>query len=228
MEEQKETDLSNLRGLVGSLRRFYERSRVYKIICRAMKGGYVDQVFSRFGKDLLSGAMLVESVKDEYVEIVKVLLEYGADVHTGGDTPMYCAVIAENVKLIKLLLDHGADVKMAFEKMYVYQICNIYDAEVFSLVIRAGLNVKDLFGKRPEKFSECVLWKIISWGYWHRDLNKGGYDFVSVINENHKEMEERMSKDFKKVLRHRLWSFEILKSRKDIFPGDVLIHITMD
>jgi serine/threonine-protein phosphatase 6 regulatory ankyrin repeat subunit B len=51
--------------------------------------------------------------QEEYLEIVKLLLENGAKIDARekyGDTPLLCAVRAKAKKIVKLLIEHGAKV----------------------------------------------------------------------------------------------------------------------
>ncbi|MEJ2663720.1 MAG: ankyrin repeat domain-containing protein [Spirochaetia bacterium] len=57
---------------------------------------------------------LIKSVMLRYYDLVKVLLEYGADVNFRtsryGKTPLLMAVINEDLPMVRLLLTHGAEV----------------------------------------------------------------------------------------------------------------------
>jgi ankyrin repeat protein len=49
------------------------------------------------------------------IELVKLLLEYGADVNSKDDdgyTPLSIACKYKNTELVKLLIEHGADIDM--------------------------------------------------------------------------------------------------------------------
>lgn len=67
------------------------------------------------------GAPLLNAVDNNYPEIVELLLDAGANIHTGGvlprwhtsyvfDAPLMIAIYNNNLEMVKLLLDHGADI----------------------------------------------------------------------------------------------------------------------
>jgi ankyrin repeat protein len=63
----------------------------------------------------------IESSEDEYLEIVKLLLENGAkDVidtpEQYGHTPLSCAMGVGAKKIVKLLIEHGAKVDPELQK----------------------------------------------------------------------------------------------------------------
>ena len=49
------------------------------------------------------------SSKDGYTDVVKLLLDHGADVHAYGDEALIWTSERGHNDVIKLLLDHGAD-----------------------------------------------------------------------------------------------------------------------
>ena len=49
------------------------------------------------------------------VEILKILIEYGADINhnsTEDGIPLYLAVQAENVEIVKILVDAGCELNL--------------------------------------------------------------------------------------------------------------------
>ncbi|XP_058812737.1 putative ankyrin repeat protein RF_0381 [Topomyia yanbarensis] len=61
--------------------------------------------------------LLYQAVRNNNLEIVDLLLEFGANVHLGlpinGETPLHLAIYNKNVKIARHLIEHGADLTSA-------------------------------------------------------------------------------------------------------------------
>src|SRR5439155_8059315 len=55
----------------------------------------------------------------ERLALARWLLEFGSDVHQGGDGPLMRAALSdERIPMLKLLLEHGADVNALWDGRY--------------------------------------------------------------------------------------------------------------
>ena len=83
------------------------------------------------------------------IELVKLLLEHGADVNIKDDvdrkTPLYNACYKNKLNIAKLLLKHGADVniKDGYGLTPLYNACYYNNIELIKLLLEHGAG-KDL------------------------------------------------------------------------------------
>jgi len=54
--------------------------------------------------------LFIEMIDDNNIEMVKVCLKHGADVHADDDRALRWAAHYGYTEIVKLLLDHGADI----------------------------------------------------------------------------------------------------------------------
>ncbi|WP_353279746.1 ankyrin repeat domain-containing protein [Wolbachia endosymbiont (group B) of Xanthorhoe designata] len=75
-----------------------------------------------YARDKVNRTFLHWSVENGHVDIVKLLLDYGADVNAqlagkySGVTPLHFAVLGHHTNIVKYLLDYGADVNVKAKK----------------------------------------------------------------------------------------------------------------
>jgi ankyrin repeat protein len=92
-----------------------------------------------------------------YLECVKLLVKYGANIHTinaQGETPLHLS--EENVKICKFLLDNGANIHQKdYEKSTVLlnAASTPNNLEVLMLLISYGaeVNTQDAYGNTPQR-----------------------------------------------------------------------------
>lgn len=85
------------------------KNRHFKVVEALLKHGAEPNVSSKYGITSVCCAVLWGNIK-----ILKILLEYGADVNKGSEnkymTPLMYASVCGKYKTVKLLLEYGADV----------------------------------------------------------------------------------------------------------------------
>jgi ankyrin repeat protein len=91
---------------------FWESVRNYypEIVEPFLKKGRVSQNEKNYALNRTIDGLRNTKFEDRAIEIVKLLLKYGADVHYGGDVPLYTAVEINFPEMVKLLIQNGADV----------------------------------------------------------------------------------------------------------------------
>jgi hypothetical protein len=86
-----------------------------RIMTNAISNGHLNfvQLLLEYGCDTLGA--VTEAAKKGYEDIVRVLLQSGADVNEedGGLSPVCCAVLREHTSMFYFLIDHGANVPSA-------------------------------------------------------------------------------------------------------------------
>ena len=85
---------------------------------------------------------LVRAVEKKYVEVVKLLLDNGADVHVTNDAPLYAAAKEGMSDIIRLLLEYGADAS-AGESIALRRAIYNKDVETVKLLLEHGVDVND-------------------------------------------------------------------------------------
>ncbi len=109
-------------------------------------------------KDSLGRPPLQNPCWDGNIEMVELLLSYGADVNAQNRdnvTPLHSATSKGDPRVIKLLLEHGAEVnaktKNSSTPLHIAAEFRFIDTNVADLLLRYGadVNAKDSEGKTP-------------------------------------------------------------------------------
>lgn len=82
--------------------------------------------------------LLIWTVNKNKNQIVKFLLQNGADIHYAHDKALYIASLNGNVSLVKLLLENGANNK----DTVLVEACNNKSVEIVKLLLENGANVQ--------------------------------------------------------------------------------------
>lgn len=85
--------------------------------------------------------LLTIAVEKGVPSIVKMLLDAGADVHFGDDTPIRNAVSSGNKEIVKILIDAGANVNVDNGSPLYYAITETNDIELLKMLLDAGAKV---------------------------------------------------------------------------------------
>ena len=90
---------------------------MYDQLCLAVESGYVDivKLLISAGADIHKSNDYVFRLASEFghEDVVQLLLEHGADVHSYDDLALKLAVRHGYTNTVKVLLEHGADVNAA-------------------------------------------------------------------------------------------------------------------
>jgi ankyrin repeat protein len=78
---------------------------------------------------------MVDAVKGNNFEIVKLFIEAGADLNVDGNTPLIESIKKGCVELANFLIEHGADVNINDGTT------PLYHAEIYKLLIDKGANL---------------------------------------------------------------------------------------
>ena len=101
---------------------------------------YVDRPFT----------VLVHATRKNDLELVKLLVEKGARVDGGGDTPLRIAVNNRNVEMVNFLLKKGADVNKAWSFGTAIETAAWNDdIEMVKLLAKSGAEVNTRSGPTP-------------------------------------------------------------------------------
>lgn len=87
---------------------------------------------------------LMQAIHQSEIEIVRFLLEAGADIHSSTyfeDTPLGLAISKGNLKIILLLLQAGADPNNGGLQSPLYLAISIEDFEITRILIDSGADV---------------------------------------------------------------------------------------
>lgn len=197
----------------------------------------VKQGHGKPDQDMLD-KVLISAIINDNLDLLKEFISFGADVHYKNERPLFVAICHNRVGMINELLRYGASIDGMLKKVNLEFMLKVdLVPGLIEILLRLGLYDKVTEDKMPRDLSKKNLRLLISWGWWHEDLNrKEGYEYVSYLGIEHKikETVERMSERFWGIIRTRLWMYDILKSIRDedgtkkerkIYSGDVLLKI---
>ena len=149
-------------------------------------------------KDTNGETPLYLACENSHTELVKLLLEHGADANIKseyGYTPLYRACDKDNTEVVKLLLEHGADVnsKDNYGNTLLYSACKNNNTELAKLLLEYGADVNNknkyggtlLYWACLKNNTELVK-LLLDYGAW-KDLNVN--NLPNYIT-NRKEIEE--------------------------------------
>ena len=149
-------------------------------------------------KDTNGETPLYLACENSHTELVKLLLEHGADANIKseyGYTPLYRACDKDNTEVVKLLLEHGADVnsKDNYGNTLLYSACKNNNTELAKLLLEYGadVNIKNKYGGTLLywaclKNNTELVKLLLDYGAW-KDLNVN--NLPNYIT-NRKEIEE--------------------------------------
>ncbi|OUM65155.1 hypothetical protein PIROE2DRAFT_41972, partial [Piromyces sp. E2] len=108
-------------------------------------------------KDKDGNTPLVIACKENNVELIKELVEAGANVNisddNNSDTPLIIMCERENEQMVKYLIEHGAEVnklnKYGYSALYISCIRENEALVKYLIEKGADLNIKNEFGKTP-------------------------------------------------------------------------------
>jgi len=120
--------------------------------------GMTEYLISIHGQDVNSnsgyhGTPLQAASYKGHADIVRVLLEHGADVN--GDRvrnpPLASACAGGHVEIVRLLLEHGASVKGPSGRQVLQAACNTKNVEAVRLLLQYNIDVNaaDVTGQTP-------------------------------------------------------------------------------
>lgn len=101
----------------------------------------LDNYNNKFDINELNNALTLSSYNDN-VDIVKLLLEYGADVHTENEYSLRNASSCGNTRIVKLLLEYGANVHAVYNKSIIDATINNHK-EVVLLLLKYGADIHE-------------------------------------------------------------------------------------
>jgi len=121
--------------------------------------------------------------KDEDIDILKLLIKYGINIHFDRDYALRTAAENKQEKVLKLLIKNGADVN-AVEGEALRSACNVGNYEIAKILVdnNADIHVRD---ERPLKNAASVAYyKII------KMLLEHGADVTKIQEHAFKRMED--------------------------------------
>lgn len=92
------------------------------------------------GADVVTTDIVFTAVKTDRTDIVRVLLEAGADVHVYRGASLSCASRNGNAELVRLLLRHGADARTNDSAPLLWAASNGH-TEVAQILLDAGSDI---------------------------------------------------------------------------------------
>jgi ankyrin repeat protein len=125
---------------------FIKKNSILEIEQFIQNGGDVNKKKDKYG---YSPLMVALNINNKDKDIIKLLLDNGADVNTisnYGMTPLMVAFNINNKKdkdIIKLLLDNGADVNAQDydgRTPLLFAVLNNYDKDIIQLLVDTGAN----------------------------------------------------------------------------------------
>ena len=87
---------------------------------------------------------LIEAAYNGHVEIVKLLIDHGADVNLKGEAwygPLHAAAMGGHVEVVKLLLDNGADVNIFHQDKPLHFAAKNGHIEVAQILLAHGASI---------------------------------------------------------------------------------------
>ena len=117
-----------------------------------LNNGYDVNTLDRFGDTALS-----EAAAHGYIDIVQMLLDAGADLNLGNETPLYIAARNGHINIVQALIDAGADLNQVnnLDQTPLYFAIYNNQSRIASLLITAGadVNLSDLQSNTPLHFA---------------------------------------------------------------------------
>lgn len=111
-------------------------------------------------RDLFTGNFLMYAAMNSKRDIIKILLEAGADVELGYDwgyTPLMGAAEYNNLEAVQLLLDYGADINAQHvDKLTALMLAaKKASKEIVELLLNKGAdaNIRDVYGRTALKIA---------------------------------------------------------------------------
>ncbi len=110
------------------------------------------------GADARSGSDWSLRIASErgHAEVVKMLLDAGADVHTYSDTALRWASERGHVEVVRTLLERGANVRACDDRALLTAAYKGH-IEVVKMLLKAGANIGDGFTKERESFEPEIV-----------------------------------------------------------------------
>ena len=97
-----------------------------------------------------------------HVEVVRLLLDHGADINAQGGAALLQAVLHHHLEVVKLLLNHGAEVNVRGRDYCTTPLqLAIYHVEIIKLLLENGADVN-----AKGRFDETALQQAVSHGHW--------------------------------------------------------------
>jgi ankyrin repeat protein len=82
---------------------------------------------------------LLQAVHNHNIPIARLLLDNGADVSARDEDPLSFATESEDLDMVKLLVDRGADIHLEVDEFNF--LTNVRDPEIIQYLIEKGVNV---------------------------------------------------------------------------------------
>ena len=140
----------------GELEKAIGRNDVQAVTDLLRRGADVNETEPKWGRD-----MLILATDRGYVEIVRLLIDAGADVNKvwgSGMTPLMRAVIAGRTEVARVLIEHGAHINAVNDEglTAVRHAVNSANTEILGLLIGSGADVSiaDKKGNTPQRIAE--------------------------------------------------------------------------
>ena len=92
---------------------------------------------------------LIEAARNGRVEVVKFLIENGADINLQGEAwyaPLHCAAQNGHVKVVKILLENGAEVDR-FSNKPLHRTAEIGNIEIAEILLAYGADINTEKGR---------------------------------------------------------------------------------
>ena len=100
-----------------------------------------------FIKDKKTLSLIIDrqhhQITDEYIDIVKLLIKYGINIHYRGDILLIWASRNQYIDIVNLLLDTDIDIDSTDKEQYtaLAWACQVNDYEIAKLLIDKGANI---------------------------------------------------------------------------------------
>jgi len=96
----------------------------------------------------IQDSFLIDAAEDGYFDVVKILLKYGANVHTKNDKALLKAIKYNHLDIVKLLITYQADMgAINNERIYYLYMYEYFDM-INLLIVQAGIKAnQSLYNK---------------------------------------------------------------------------------